>query len=124
MCPTRAKRTSSAPTPSRPASLNRSTRASKRFSVQPNQRLDNPHPGPLAAPLPTFKLTLQYDGTSYAGAQRQPDQPTIQEAVEKAILQVSQPTVSVIAAGRTDAGVHALGQVARFRTDRTWAPTA
>jgi tRNA pseudouridine38-40 synthase len=73
--------------------------------------------------MPTFKLTLEYDGTGYAGWQRQPNQPTIQEAVERAILQVSQSTVSVIAAGRTDAGVHALGQVASFRTDRTWAPT-
>lgn len=73
--------------------------------------------------MPTFKLTLEYDGTGYAGWQRQPHQPTIQEAVERAILQVSQSTVSVIAAGRTDAGVHALGQVASFRTDRTWAPT-
>lgn len=73
--------------------------------------------------MPTFKLTLEYDGTRYAGWQRQPDQPTIQGAVERAILQVSQSTASVIAAGRTDAGVHALGQVASFRTDRTWAPT-
>jgi len=64
--------------------------------------------------MPTFKLTLEYDGTGYAGWQRQPNQPTIQEAVEHAILQVSQATVSVIAAGRTDAGVHALGQVASF----------
>jgi tRNA pseudouridine38-40 synthase len=71
--------------------------------------------------MPTFKLTLEYDGTGYAGWQRQPDQPTIQETVERAILQVSQSTVSVVAAGRTDAGVHALGQVASFRTDRTWA---
>jgi tRNA pseudouridine38-40 synthase len=73
--------------------------------------------------MPTFKLTLEYDGTGYAGWQRQPHQPTIQEAVERAILQVSQSAVFVIAAGRTDAGVHALGQVASFRTDRTWAPT-
>ncbi len=73
--------------------------------------------------MPTFKLTLEYDGTRYAGWQRQPDQPTIQGTVERAILQVSQTTASVIAAGRTDAGVHALGQVASFRTDRTWAPT-
>jgi len=72
--------------------------------------------------MPTFKLTLEYDGTGYAGWQRQPNQPTIQEAVERAILQVSQSSVSVIAAGRTDAGVHALGQVASFRTDRTWTP--
>ena len=70
--------------------------------------------------MPTVQLVLEYDGTCYAGWQRQPDQPTIQEAIERAIHQVSQATVSVIGAGRTDSGVHALGQVASFRTDRDW----
>ena len=70
--------------------------------------------------MPTVKLVLEYDGTCYAGWQRQPDHPTIQEAIEQAILQVSQDTVSIVGAGRTDAGVHALGQVASFRTDRDW----
>ena len=71
--------------------------------------------------MSTVKLVLEYDGTCYAGWQRQPDHPTIQEAVEQAIHQVSQATVSVIGAGRTDSGVHALGQVASFRTDRDWS---
>ena len=70
--------------------------------------------------MPTVKLVLEYDGTCYAGWQRQPDHLTIQEAVEQAIYQVSQATVSVMGAGRTDAGVHALGQVASFCTDRDW----
>lgn len=70
--------------------------------------------------MPTVKLVLEYDGTCYAGWQRQPDHPTIQEAIERAIHQVSQTTVSIIGAGRTDSGVHALGQVASFRTDREW----
>ncbi|THJ23539.1 MAG: tRNA pseudouridine(38-40) synthase TruA [Nitrospira sp. CG24E] len=70
--------------------------------------------------MQTVKLALEYDGTCYAGWQRQPDQPTIQEAIERAVQQVSQATVSVIGAGRTDAGVHALGQVASFRIDRDW----
>ncbi len=70
--------------------------------------------------MPTVKLVLEYDGTCYAGWQRQPDQPTIQEAIERAIRQVSQATVSVIGAGRTDSGVHAHGQVASFRTDQDW----
>ncbi len=70
--------------------------------------------------MPTVKLVLEYDGTCYAGWQRQPDHPTIQEAIERAIRQVSQTTVSVIGAGRTDSGVHALGQVASFRTDCGW----
>jgi len=70
--------------------------------------------------MPTVKLVLEYDGTCYAGWQRQPDHLTIQEAIERAIHQVSQAAVSVIGAGRTDAGVHALGQVASFGTDRDW----
>lgn len=68
--------------------------------------------------MPTIKLTLEYEGTHYAGWQRQPNQPTIQEAVETAIKDVTQQTISVVAAGRTDAGVHALGQVVSFRIDR------
>ena len=70
--------------------------------------------------MPTVKLVLEYDGTSYAGWQRQPDQLTIQEAIERAIRQVSQATVSIVGAGRTDSGVHARGQVASFRTELDW----
>ncbi|MBC7838029.1 MAG: tRNA pseudouridine(38-40) synthase TruA [Nitrospiraceae bacterium] len=70
--------------------------------------------------MPIVKLVLEYDGTCYAGWQRQPDQPTIQESIERAIQQVSQINVSVIGAGRTDSGVHARGQVASFRTEHDW----
>ena len=72
--------------------------------------------------MPTIRLVLEYDGSRYAGWQRQPDQPTIQEALETALFQLTQETVSVIGAGRTDSGVHALGQVASFRIDRQWTP--
>ncbi len=72
--------------------------------------------------MPTIKLILEYDGTAYAGWQRQLNQPTIQEAVETAIEGVTQKKVSVIGAGRTDSGVHALGQVASFRSDRDMPP--
>jgi tRNA pseudouridine38-40 synthase len=72
--------------------------------------------------MPTIKLILEYDGTAYAGWQRQPDQPTIQEAVETAIQGVTQTKVAIIGAGRTDAGVHALGQVASVRIDREMTP--
>lgn len=72
--------------------------------------------------MPTIKLILEYDGTAYAGWQRQPDRPTIQEAVEAAILGVTQAHVPVIGAGRTDAGVHALGQVASFQINRDMTP--
>jgi tRNA pseudouridine38-40 synthase len=72
--------------------------------------------------MPTVKLILEYDGSRYAGWQRQPDQPTIQEAVETALFQLTQESVSVIGAGRTDSGVHAVGQVASFRIGRQWTP--
>lgn len=72
--------------------------------------------------MPTFKVILEYDGTAYAGWQRQPGQPTIQEAVEAAVRSVTQTDISVIAAGRTDAGVHALGQVVSFKSDKPLSP--
>jgi tRNA pseudouridine38-40 synthase len=72
--------------------------------------------------MATYKVTLEYDGTAYAGWQRQPNQPTVQEAVETAVRSVAQTAIPVIAAGRTDAGVHALGQVASFATEKPLSP--
>lgn len=72
--------------------------------------------------MPTLKVTLEYDGAAYAGWQRQPRQATIQEALESAIERIGQVPTPVIGAGRTDAGVHALGQVASFQSDRGLAP--
>ena len=63
-----------------------------------------------------IKLTLEYDGTRYAGWQIQQNAGTIQQRVEEALEQVLQEKVRVHGAGRTDAGVHALGQVAHFET--------
>ena len=65
----------------------------------------------------TLRLTLAYDGTDYAGWQVQPDQLTVQEVVERAVQKITGSPVRILASGRTDAGVHALGQVASFRTD-------
>ena len=65
----------------------------------------------------TLRLTLAYDGTDYAGWQVQPDQPTVQEVIERALEKITGGPVRILASGRTDAGVHALGQVASFRTD-------
>ncbi len=63
-----------------------------------------------------IKLTIEYDGTRYHGWQTQPGRLTIQGAIEAALLKLVQERVVLIGAGRTDSGVHALGQVANFRT--------
>jgi tRNA pseudouridine38-40 synthase len=65
----------------------------------------------------TVKLTIAYEGTAYAGWQLQPGKPTVQEAIEKAVARVTGRHAHVLASGRTDAGVHALGQVVAFRTE-------
>jgi tRNA pseudouridine38-40 synthase len=64
----------------------------------------------------TFRLTIKYDGTEYAGWQVQPGQKTIQGMLEGALKIVLNESCRLTAAGRTDAGVHALGQVAHFKT--------
>jgi tRNA pseudouridine38-40 synthase len=61
-----------------------------------------------------YKLTIEYDGAPFVGWQRQDNGPSIQAAIERAVLAMSGERVSVQGAGRTDAGVHALGQVAHF----------
>ena len=67
----------------------------------------------------TFKLTIEYCGTPYAGWQIQPDQPSVQEEIQKALARMLNRPVSLIASGRTDAGVHALAQVAHFEAETT-----
>jgi len=69
-----------------------------------------------------IKLTVEYDGTSYSGWQRQPGLPTVQGELEKALLRISGHSVDLMAAGRTDAGVHALGQVCNFRITTRLTP--
>jgi len=67
----------------------------------------------------TFKITLAYDGTDFVGWQRQAAGTSIQGLLEEVLAQLDQRAVSVAGAGRTDAGVHALGQVASFSLQRT-----
>lgn len=73
--------------------------------------------------MPRFKLTLEYDGTRYVGWQRQANGLAVQEVLETALHAISGETVTVRGAGRTDAGVHATGQVAHVDLHRrAWRP--
>ena len=67
-----------------------------------------------------YKLTLEYEGTNLLGWQKQLDGPSVQEYVEKAIYNFCGEEPEVYGAGRTDAGVHALGQVAHFDLEKTY----
>jgi tRNA pseudouridine38-40 synthase len=69
-----------------------------------------------------YKIILEYNGTSFYGWQRQPELPSVQQALEDAIEAFSGERVTVQAAGRTDSGVHALGQVVHFDLNKQWAP--
>lgn len=64
-----------------------------------------------------LKLTIQYDGTKYCGWQKQPNSSGIQGTIEYAIYEITKEKVNIIGSGRTDAGVHALGQVANLKTN-------
>jgi tRNA pseudouridine38-40 synthase len=64
-----------------------------------------------------IKLTIEYDGKEFHGWQKQPNKPNIQGTIEQAIKQITGEEVELFASGRTDAGVHALGQVANFKTN-------
>lgn len=69
-----------------------------------------------------FKVTLEYDGGAFVGWQRQDNGPSVQAALEEAIQRFSGEAVATFAAGRTDAGVHALGQVVHFDLARGSTP--
>lgn len=69
--------------------------------------------------MQTFKITIAYDGTNFVGWQRQATGTSIQGLIEDALRELDGRDVAVAGAGRTDAGVHALGQVASFSLERT-----
>lgn len=72
--------------------------------------------------MSNIKLTLAYDGTEFHGWQIQPGKPTVQGALADVLRKITQEQVTVHGAGRTDAGVHARGQVAHFQTSSRLSP--
>jgi tRNA pseudouridine38-40 synthase len=72
--------------------------------------------------MPRYRLSIEYDGTPFVGWQRQDNGPSVQGALETAIEKLSAERVTVTGAGRTDAGVHALGQAAHFELEKSFEP--
>ncbi len=81
------------------------------------------NPEPRTPSVRTIKLTLAYDGTNYAGWQRQANGPSVQGTVEEVVARIVGKRTHVVGSGRTDAGVHAIGQVAAFHTTSELSPT-
>ncbi len=69
------------------------------------------------ARMPSVIITVSYDGTNYCGWQSQVNGPTIQAALERAVAEITGQRIAVTGSGRTDSGVHALGQVASFSSE-------
>src|SRR5450432_2200632 len=72
--------------------------------------------------MPRYRLTLEYNGAPFVGWQRQENGASVQGALEDAIEKLSAARVTVTGAGRTDAGVHAYGQVAHFDLEKAYEP--
>ena len=70
--------------------------------------------------MPRYRLDVEYDGTPYSGWQRQAGQPSVQQAIEQAVLGFCGEEVSLRGAGRTDTGVHATGQIAHIDLFKEW----
>lgn len=72
--------------------------------------------------MPRYALRIEYHGAPFAGWQRQADQPSVQGAIEAALAKLEPQDHTIAAAGRTDAGVHATGQVAHCDMEKDWDP--
>ncbi len=72
--------------------------------------------------MPRYKLTIEYDGQNFLGWQAQPNGQTVQNVLENAIALLHGEPLVLQAAGRTDTGVHALGQIAHFDSPKEWDP--
>jgi len=69
-----------------------------------------------------YRMVLEYDGAGFLGWQRQSGGPSVQQAVEDALAKFCGHAAPIVGAGRTDSGVHAMGQVAHVDLERDWAP--
>src|SRR6218665_3360879 len=76
----------------------------------------------LGTDMPRYRLTVEYDGRPFCGWQMQAHDLSVQQVLEEAIERFSGESAVTQAAGRTDAGVHALGQVVHFDLEREWDP--
>ncbi|GAA6181339.1 tRNA pseudouridine(38-40) synthase TruA [Shimia sp. NS0008-38b] len=72
--------------------------------------------------MPRYALQVEYHGAPFAGWQRQADQPSVQGAIEDALAKLEPRAHTIAAAGRTDAGVHGLGQIAHCDMEKDWDP--
>lgn len=71
--------------------------------------------------MKNYKLLISYDGTNYCGWQVQPNAATIQETIQEALSKILREKITIIGSGRTDSGVHAMGQVAHFHTEKEFS---
>lgn len=70
--------------------------------------------------MPRYKITIEYDGGPFVGWQMQDNGPSVQGALAQAVAALTGESVQIFGAGRTDTGVHALGQIAHFDLSKTW----
>src|SRR5690606_19209586 len=97
------------------AARGQGTRQRRRFSARLSA-------GERHSVMTRWKIAIEYDGGAFSGWQKQKDALSVQQVVEEAIRKFTGENVALVVAGRTDAGVHALGQVAHFDIKKKFTP--